>query len=203
MAAEVDIVAEAEDLQSFWAPRDHQIHEDRRILSLSRLHAVTDRYDVVSNEPKVFYETALALLTSFPRKFRLPLTIDFKPDEENKMAKAERFLLGIFRELDRRQRRTGGTFWERDFTYWVLSGWYAVFKLVRRAGNSVEFLADIWDPVTVYPEWSADKLTKVARIVQVDGKTARTLMHDWQLKDKRLQDLLDPKLNSFFRIINY
>ncbi len=213
-AGDPQVLTDTNELEGFWHLRDHQMLEDRKILNLFESHlghtehgvpilrSTTDHPFWISNDAKVNFETALALISSFDPRFRMPLTVNPDADQREKMSKAERFALGIFRELDKRRRRVGGVVWHRDFAYWVLGGWYAVFTMVKRQGKSVQFLADLWDPITCYPEWDADKLVKLARKFEVDAKTGRTMLHDWQTEGADIATAGWP-VSGQVNVINY
>mgnify|MGYP001587755848 CR=1 FL=1 len=128
----------------------------------------------------------------------MPLSINFTPEEKTKMNKAERFVLGIYRSLDARQTQN---YWLRDFAYRLFSGWYSVFTWVHRKEKSVEFIADIWDPITVYPEWQEGKLVKCIRTFETDRKTAISLAVTWQQKGLKF-NFPEPQLDTV-KVINY
>ena len=71
-----EIDKERELLAGRWKLRDGQFLRDRAILRLAKPRKTTDSIKLVSNEPKVFYDTAMALVSSFPPRFRLPLSIN-------------------------------------------------------------------------------------------------------------------------------
>src|SRR3990167_10374675 len=160
---------ERERLMAPWKLRDAQLVKDRSMLNIEKPKETTDDIKLVSNEPKVFYETACALVSSFPPRYRLPLSMNYNEKEVKKMNKAERFLTGVFREIDTKQMERGRSYWLRELAYWVLSGWYSVFTFANRRGKTVEFAADLWDPMNVYPEWDGDGLYKCIRSYEVDS----------------------------------
>ncbi len=203
MATEIDYDGEAKELQDYWQARDTQIRADRALVNLQKPVQTSDQIKWISNEPKVFYDTAIALVSSYPPRFRLPLTMNFTPEEKDKMNKAERFLLGIFRSLDARQMARGQVFWLRELAYWVLSGWYATFCTVRNGANGVEFIADHWDPLTVYPDWNADGLVRCIRTFEVEKKTARMMIYDWQAKGMDVSKYMEKSGPEQVKIINY
>lgn len=194
------IETETQQLQEYWQTRNTQMLLDRDILNLVKPIKKLGEIKWITNEPKVFYETATSLISSYPPRFRLPLTIDFTPEEKDKMNKAERFILGIYRSLDERQRQNS---WLRELAYRILSGWYSVFTLVRRNGDGVDFIADIWDPITVYPQWDADGLIKCIRSFEVDKRTARSMVTDWQAKGFPVEYLEPGDEKSKVKVINY
>ena len=85
---DLDIEGETTQLEEYWDLRNQQMEMDRVILRLTKPEPTTDKIDWVSNEPKVFYDTSCALISSYPPRFRLPLSINYTPEEKQKMNKA-------------------------------------------------------------------------------------------------------------------
>ena len=199
---DVKIEEETTNLVNYWQARDKQLLKDRAIIRLDRLPPKTDEIKWVSNEPKVFYDTSVALISLYPPRFRHPLTINYEPEEKIKMDKAERLDIGILRNLDYRQLRRGQSYWLRELAYWVLSGWYSVFVVVTKGRDGVEFIADCWDPLTVYPEWDSNGLTKCIRTFEVDKRTALAMLSDFS--DKGLKfEFKEPQVFDRIKVINY
>lgn len=165
------IAADANSLMQFWATRNNRILADRDIVNLvPKNKKTTDKLQWQSNEPKVFYYTATSLLSAYPPRFRLPKVINMEADQEVKMDKAERFLIGAYRSLDNKQMDIGETYWLWKLAYWILSGYYAVESLVTKNGEGeTEFCADIFDPMTVYPKWDNTGLIICPRIYEIDN----------------------------------
>ena len=201
--ANIDIVKEEETLRTYWQDRNDQMVIDRNMINLVRPVKREGEVKWVSNEPKVFYETSVALISSYPARFRLPLTINFTPEEKDKMNKAERFVLGIFRSLDNRQYARGQAYWLRELAYWICSGWYAVFNMVDVQDGETKFIADLWDPMTVYPEWDSDGLVKCIRSFEVDKVTALSMISGWQAKGLKTEVSIPGSDKAKIRIINY
>ena len=200
--AEIDVVKETKNLEDYWQERNAQMREDREWLHLTKPVQRKDQQKWISNEPKVFYDTSVALISSYSPRFRMPLTINYTDEEKERMSKAERLTLGVFRTLDARQFARGQSYWLREFAYWLLSGWYSVFNIVRNEDTGVEFLADLWDPMTVYPEWDADGLVKCVRTFETDKKTAMSMVHTWQGKGLKTE-FKEPSYNIKVKVINY
>lgn len=196
----IDVLAEAQDLESYWRLRNKQLQEDRDIINLVK---PLNSKNWVTNTPKVFYQTAVALLSSYTPRIRMPLSINFTADEQTKMNKAERFCLGLLRNLDNRQMSRGQASWIHELAWWVCSGWYAIFTIVREnEQGGVDFIADLWDSMTVYPEWDSDGLVKCARVFEVDKKQARVMIGNWQAKGLKTE-FKDTPEGSRIKIINY
>lgn len=205
---EIDLDSEVKNLKDYWRQRNDQLQADRDIINLLKPPPTTDKIDWVSNEPKVFYDTANALISAYPPRFRLPLTINYTAEEKNKISKAERLVLGIWRSLDNRQYARGQSYWLREFAYWVLSGWYAVFNVVVERDGQVEFIADCWDAMSVYPEWSGDEMVKCLRTFEVDSLTAKAMITNFVKKGARNKKTADglfsePSGNDRIEVVNY
>lgn len=198
----VDVIAESKYLKDYWKSRNDQILEDRNTVNLVKEVRTRDKLNWISNEPKVFYDTAVALVSAYPPRFRLPLTTNPDSEEKEKMSKAERFLLGIWRQLDRRQLDRGMSYWLKELAYWTLSGWYAIFNIVDVRDGETVFIADLWDPMTVYPEWDSDGLRKCIRSFEVDRQTALAMVDDWRFKGLQTE-WKEPSRRGDVEIINY
>ena len=201
---DIDILKETTDLERFWTARDDRMRRDRVIINLIRSeNQKLDKTKWISNEPKVLYDTAVSLLSSYPPRFRLPLTVNYELEEKTKVNKAERFLLGIFRSLDDRNMGIGGrgtSYWRRELAYWICSGWWSVFTRVENRNGEVKFYADIFDPITIYPQWDSDGLTRCVRTYLTDKQTAISMATNWKLKGLDVE--LKEPLNNV-KVINY
>ena len=199
---DIDIVGESKLLEENWRLRNTQLLQDRDILNLVKPIPETGKIKWISNEPKVFFETAKSLVSSYPPRFRIPLTINFKPEEKEKISKAERLLLGIYRRLDARQMARGQTYWLRELAHWILGGWYAVFTYITKDDKGVDFVADLWDPITVYPEWSNKGLKKCVRMLEIDKNVALCMAQDWVKKGLEFEWNV-PQRKKHVKLINY
>jgi hypothetical protein len=201
---DIDIIGETEQSVQYWSARNAQMDEDRRIIAMQYPEKMTSKQQYfISNEAKVFYDTAVALVSSFPARFRMPLSINYEASEKDKISKSERFLTAIFRQLDRRQLAKGNAYWMRELAYWTMSGWYAVFCHVQKRGKDVEFIADFYDPMTVYPAWDSDGLFRCIRTFEVDVVTALTLVERLEATYGKLPEFKLPDQNKMVKIINY
>jgi len=197
-----DIEADVNNLMGYWRLRDMQIEQDKNIINLIKIPVTSDKINWYSNEPKVFFDTARALVASNPPKFRLPMSIDFTPEEKKKMNKAERLAIGIYRSLDRRVSDQGGVSWIWDLAYWVLLGWYAVFNIVEKTDDGVRFIADLWEPTTVYPMWDSEGLAKCIRVYEVDSITATAMAESFEAKGLQVE-FSEPSKDTLCKVINY
>lgn len=198
-----DVLSDAKALEDYWRSRDTQIKIDRDWINLVKPVETSDKIRWTSNEPKVFFETAKALLSSYQPRFRVPLTINYTPDEKQRINKTERFLMGIFRALDHSQMSRGRNYWLRDLAHWVLSGWYAVFVKVQKIDSDVIFTADIWEPNTVYPRWDSFGLQTLVRSYEIDKNTALSMIEEWQAKGAQIDFQKPGDEVATVKVINY
>ena len=205
---EIDILDEATALKQIWQYRDQRMLSNRDMVNLVLPEQDTSnepgKIRWMSNEPKVFFETAKALVSSYPPKYRMPLTVNYEEDEKQRISKAERLIIGIFRQLDRRLQDIGdpNAYWLRGLAHWVLSGWYAIFTHIRKGQDGVDFIADLWDPITVYPRWDDFGLQKVARVYEVEKKQAEIMAESWKASGLNF-DYKEPSYDSKVQITNY
>lgn len=173
-----DIITEIEEvktrLRTFWLPRDDTIRNERILLNLVEPREIKGFTQMTMNEPKVLYDTSVALISGFEPKFRLPLA-NQSDSEKNLMNKAERLLIGIFRSLNHRQRLLGKDSFFRELAYYVCSGWVAAFPYLHTKGDDIEFRCELYDPITIYPEWDSDGLLRLVRTYETNQYNASAL----------------------------
>jgi hypothetical protein len=156
-----DIATEFTRLKTAWSGRESRIAEWYDMRRLRDKYAKEGFESVVLNNPSVQVRLARYVLAGLPETHRIPLMTD-DPEEQARIGKAERALRAIWRLIDMRQRMQGRKPWRWELAdYLLMTGWYAVFvDVVERDGEPV-FLANIWNPTFVYPEWG-DELEAVA-----------------------------------------
>ena len=195
-----DFVGEAQALQTYWSQRNTQMVLERSVVALDKPVAKKGNFNWTINAPKTLYDTTVALLSAVTPRIQLPLTINFTEEEREKISKAERFLLGIFRALEDRHYNAGRGSWLRELAYWVCSGWYAVQVIVHKPlPGKVEFWAELFDPMTVYPEWDQFGLKRFARVFQTDYFNAMAMAEYWGMKDSL--KAYDPQAQV--QVVNY
>jgi hypothetical protein len=199
------IEKETYDLERYWQRRNAQIMIDRNIINLIKPEAKSDQSNWITNEPKVFFDTARSLISINEPRFRLPIPMNFSPEQKQKMNKAERLCIGIWRTLNQRQIDRGGVSWLWDLAYYVLGGWYSVFSVAQKDKQSVKFLADLYDPMTVYPQWDSNELIRCIRTYEVDRVTAITMAENLisQMGEGQFTEPTDdgtkPKIVNYWR----
>lgn len=197
------ICADTTRLTKFWQLRDSIMQSDRDRTNLIRPEKQTTAFKYwPTAEPKVFFDTARSLISLYPPRFKLPIPINFSPEEKDKMNKAERLCIGIWRNLDRRVADTGGTSWLYELAYWLLGGWYSIFSVVQKGEEGPEFIADLYDPITVYPEWTKYGLSKCVRHYSVDETTCESMAAEFQEKGLEF-DYRKPQEGDSYTVTNY
>ena len=197
------IETEATNLKSYWGMRNAIILADRDRMNLVKTATPKGTFRWYDNEPKVFFDTSCSLVSAYPPRFRLPMTINFSPEEKQKMNKVERFLLGIYRTLDDRQMDIGESYWLRTLAWYLLQGWWSVFSRVEKVNGEVKFLADIFDPLTVYPQWDANGLIRCIRMYEVDKITAIAMASDIISRSRSKLLFTEPTGDADVSIVNY
>lgn len=168
-----------DDLESLWSARNAELQDDRSVLRLQYTQGgmTKDGFEeVVLNEPKVLFDTAVGMLSSKPPLFVIPMKSNPEEEEKIRIGKAERFLSGVLHELDTKHFREGRGQWLRELAYWTCSGWVCCFPWIDTDGS---FHADFYDPLTIYPLWVSGKLLQVMRKTEILAAEVKALAYQW------------------------
>lgn len=159
-----DIGVEAQEAQSFWRERDLQWAKVRAMILQAYYQPKKGRENFYSNEPRALTDLGVAILTGKDPILQMPISAE---DEEQllKKAKAERLLEGAFRDIRRNWRRRAHGDWFKELAWFIVTGGYAVFPhvIVTERGD-VEFRADLWDPIQVYPDPGHTGMARLYRV---------------------------------------
>jgi hypothetical protein len=153
---------DTEGLVAAWALRN------ARIESWYTLRRLTDRWkqpgktSFVSNRPKVYFNLARFMLaTNSPRPRVMMASQDELSDVRND-AQSEHGILSIFRSFDDQHAKQGKISWRMTLADQILMGWVNLFCGVFKGDDGQPvFRADIWDNLTVFPEWDDDGISTV------------------------------------------
>ena len=197
------IEADVTRLTTYWNLRDVRIAADKDIINLIKPVPKTGEIKWTSNEPKVFFDTARALVSINSPRFRLPMSMNHDPEEKDRMNKAERLCIGISRTWDNRIQDRGGVSWLWELAYWVLLGWYAVYNPVVKVNGQTVFMAELWDPTTVYPLWDTDGLAKCVRVYEVDKMTAMAMADNFIRAQDVDKTFTEPSDDGSQKIVNW
>uniref|UniRef100_A0A6M3INY7 Portal protein n=1 Tax=viral metagenome TaxID=1070528 RepID=A0A6M3INY7_9ZZZZ len=178
-----DLLSNIRGLEGFWDKRTKKIEEWYRVRALEDKNEVEGFDSVVVNDPKVFCNLSQYMISALPAQHKIPVK---SKDEEavEKIGISERALLSLWRDQDTRQLKRGRRAWRWELSdFLLITGWYSVFAGVVMSGGKPEFLAEIWNPMNVFPEWGDEGL------VQVAHKYERTLGQLHAVGKKRGWDL--------------
>lgn len=166
---------DAHDLEAFWRKRNE------RIKAWYTLRRLVDRWkepgktSYVSNFPKVYFNLARRLMAGNPARPRVLMGED-SLEERHLGSISERGVQSIFRQLDERHIKQGRLPWRYEMADQICMGWLTVFRGVFQNPDDPtrpEFRADIWDNMTVYPEWDEDGLATVLHMYDVTPRVAQ------------------------------
>ena len=164
----IKVVDRCTALERLWAGRNKKIGEWYDTLSLFDELEQKDMESFTANDPRTFYNSALHLLAP-----NIPHRIPIQGLDREGSAWAssiERAVTGSWSNIDRQYRRRGRKSWMQYITGLLLvTGWYSV--LTMAAEDSL--VAEVWNPVEVYPEWDSSDLSSVAHIYTLGNKQAK------------------------------
>ena len=184
------IAGKTNDLKTHWRQRNNQWAHDRALLQQMYRPNVPDFPQFVSSEPRYQQRIALDILTARLPRFSIVIH-DQEPDEQDRMNQAERFAVGLFRELDRRWRRSGNHPWLRDVAWYTLMGGFAILPLVSKGKDGqTEFHAYLWDPMNVYPDIGPDGFEFLCHEYRTTGADLKkeVAANGWQVDTGRVSD---------------
>lgn len=194
------IIAIETSLRTYWGPRDTMMKKDRALIALTEPPKVPNFTRVTLNKPKVLWDTSVSLLSSFDPTMRLPwMSPKQDDDEREKLNKAERFLIGMMRELDRHQFDEGKDSWLWELAYWACSGWIVCFPLMEGG----VFTARFYDPLTVYPEWGPDGLVTLLRSYWMNVTFAKRMAEDkgWVVDLTKVHPTHSVQVRSLWEVV--
>jgi len=199
------IKTQKENLVKYWQRRNTIMLKERNIVNLEPPEEKQGQSNWTTNEPKVFFDTSRSLLSINEPRFRIPAIMTDDPEQQGKMDKAERLCIGIYRALNDRQVETGGVNWLWDLAYYILLGYYSVFSIVQKdQEGQIQFIADIFDPLTIYPQWDTDGMVRCVRNYTVDTVTAQAMASSLQEQGLEMDDFKEPtSSDGQIEITNY
>ena len=188
-------------LRGFWAQRDLQWTEDRRLLAMQYKQRIPPYEMITSNEVAVLHSGSVAILAGKTPIFTLPISVQ-EQGERLKMDKAERFLQGVFREFDYRWRRKGHGPWLLAYFYYSCLGAVVAMPHIKKVkGKPPEFHCDLYDPLTVYPMFGEDGLLEVVRVYETSYDHAMSIVtsNGWD----REWGLVAPPKKEYVEVVNH
>ena len=166
----ITVIARCTELKDLWKSRNKKIGDWYGILELQDRLQQDQMESVVSNDPRTFYNTALHLLSP-----NIPHRIPVEGLDKEGTAWAtsiERAITGRWSVIDREYRRRGRKSWMEYLTGLLLvTGWYSVLNMA----TSDKLIAEVWNPVEVFPDWSGDGLESVAHMFTIDSRQGKKM----------------------------
>jgi hypothetical protein len=162
-----DVIDACNKLKDFWGPRDKKFPDWYDILLLKDEFEQDQMESFVSNDPKTFYNLSMHMLCDkIPH--RIPLN-DIDESLVSDATKVEDMISRVWKTLERNYRQSGRKgFLKMLAGLCLTTGWYCVFAVVDNLG----FVADVWSPIEVYPEWDDDGLYRCARVYKLTKEKA-------------------------------
>lgn len=180
-----DIGAEAQDIQGFWRERDLSWAKARAMISQAYYLPRKGRENFFSNEPRALTDLGVSIVTGKDPILRMPISAE-NEEELLKKARAERLLEGALRDIRRNWRRRAHGDWFKELGWFIMTGGYAVFPHVMVTGRGdVEFRADLWDPIQVYPEAGHTGMERLYRIYSTtyDMAVSMAVANKWDVRN--------------------
>ena len=158
--------------QLFYRGREEGFLIDRRLLLQAYREEVRGQASITSAEPRNAVRLALDILTQ--KEVRLQALIhDQEADEQDRINDFEQFAAGVWREVGRNYRLSGGRDLLRDLDWFIVMGGFAVMPLVANGPRGPRFTVRILDPKDVFPEYDADGMSWVAHAYKTTMKEAK------------------------------
>lgn len=173
---EIKLKNEADKLIKRWEVRNQRIEAWYKLRRLKDEWRAKNKQsslpNFVSNAPLGYFNVARHMLASNPPRPHMEMGDDPAVDQHEK-AVGEALVLSIIRQLDERNQRAGKLAWRVEMADQILMGWLNVFVGVfKKEDGSPDFRADIWDNLTVFPEWDEQGLVRVAHIYRLNRAAA-------------------------------
>lgn len=174
-----NIISKCEDLQAYWSVRNRQFRSWYDVLLLTNTLEQKDMESVITNDPATGFHMALHLLTNSIISHKIPTEMLERP-EITDTSMLEHYVTNHWRRLEKKHRRPGKQSWIREFISLMLAtGWYSVFVLA----TPENLIAEVWNPMEVFPEYSSDDLIGCAHIYPLSPAEAnrKAKLNKWSL----------------------
>uniref|UniRef100_A0A6M3KGJ6 Portal protein n=1 Tax=viral metagenome TaxID=1070528 RepID=A0A6M3KGJ6_9ZZZZ len=169
------VAGRANAARALWRERNTQMLFDRAIYNMTYKKVARGQELYLTNEARALTDKTSEVLAARQPIIRLPVTVQREP-ERRKMSGGERFMDGILREINIRWRRQGHNAWLADAAWYTTMGSVCIYRrIVRGRGGEVQFHADVWDPIQVFPVYTGGGLTELYRIYRTTPIEVRTL----------------------------
>jgi hypothetical protein len=174
-----DIIIQCDELKGNWSIRNDQFRKWYDILLLTNDLAQENMESVISNDPGTAFRMARYLLTSSVVSHKIPTDMLERP-EITDTSELELYITKHWARLNNEHRRNGKQSWLRELTGLMLAtGWYSVFVLA----TPDKLIAEIWNPMEVFPEFSSEGLLRCAHVYSLTPLAAnrKARLNGWTL----------------------
>ena len=174
-----DVQTRALTLKRFWGKRDAKFRDWYEQIKMVDTLAQRDMESFVGNDPRASFNLISSILDQ-----RIPHRLPpgkLNVEQVRPAAELSSMFDDIWENIAE-SYRTRGRYLQKDIIdYLLATGWYSVFAAPTQDGSA--FLAEAWNPVTVYPKWS-DILSECAHVF-TPGEAAiqrMKLRNGWEMK---------------------
>lgn len=155
------VAEDARLLAAHWRPRNDYIEATYTLRRLVDRWKQSGAASYVTNRPKVFFDMARRMISASTLNITAKLGDDDMKVREQK-ALSEAAVHSIIRGLDQESVKLGRLPWRTLVADQILLGWVNIFYGTYDRGDGTPwFRADVWDNLTVYPEWDDRGLSTV------------------------------------------
>jgi len=175
-----NIITQCTELKNYWSVRNKQFQDWYDILLLTNDLEQEDMESVISNDPGTSFRMALHLLTSSIISHKIPTEMLERPEIVD-TSKLEHYVTNHWLRLGNNHRRLGKQSWLRELVSLMLAtGWYSVFVLA----TPNELIAEVWNPMEVFPEFSSDGLLRCAHVYPLTPMAAnrKAKLNKWPIE---------------------
>lgn len=170
MIGSTDLIAKATRLKRLWSERDKKFKEWYQIIRMLDRLAQKDMESFVGNDPRAAFNHLISVLNRpIPHRIRPD---ELALDEVAPAAELSKSLEVVWRNVTDSYRQRGLYFMRQLIGLLLATGWYSVFTVPSLDGSTV--LAEVWNPVTVYPDWD-DVMFECAHVWGLAGANAKRL----------------------------
>lgn len=196
------IAGRARAARDLWRGRNEQVVGDRAMYNMTYRQVPRGQELYLSNEAMSLVNKCAEILSAKWPVIRMPITTQQEP-ERRRMNDAERFLDGVLREVSIRYRRRGRNAWLYDLSWYTCMGMICIYPSIREGnGGEVQFRADLWDPIQVYPVYGDDGLQELYRIYRMTPIEALTMAEGLGYEAEHLQGSIQKEhveiINAFW-----
>lgn len=176
-----EIAQKAKELRTFWQKRNTKFKEWYKLIQMVDQLAQDDMESFVGNDPRAAYNLVLHMLdTKIPHRIA---TEDLDKTLIGAASSVEVFYTKAWKDIFKRARQGLSEGFMRDLIgFLIATGWYSVFAQVTPDGKRC--MAEVWNPATVFPNFSYDGLPECSHIISLTPMEAKRMIirNEWDVK---------------------